>query len=89
MALDHSPSAAADCESPIFPLPLATLHGIRPGNLLIQLLGEPDENSFGAPDVAEPVYVLILDHVADELRAAFAEADQRIRDSAVASDARY
>jgi hypothetical protein len=33
-------------------------------------LGEPDENAFRPADVAEPVRVLVLDHViADELRA--------------------
>lgn len=44
------------------------------GSLLPKLLGEPDENSFGTPDVAEPIHVFVLDHFADELRAAFAEA---------------
>ena len=36
-----------------------------------KLLGEPDENSFGTPDVAGPIDVFILDHFADDLRAAF------------------
>jgi hypothetical protein len=31
-------------------------------------LGEPDEKSFGPPDVAEPIHVFVLDHFADELR---------------------
>ena len=57
-----------------------TAHGIRSGSLLLELLGEPDENSFGTPDVAEPIHVSILDHFADELRAAFAEPDERIVD---------
>ena len=47
---------------------------------LAELLGEPDENSFGAPDVAEPIRVFVLDHFADELRAAFAEPGERIVD---------
>src|ERR1051326_7797589 len=51
--------------------------GIRSGILLPELLGEPDENSFGTPDVAEPIRVFILDHCADELRAAFAEPGER------------
>src|SRR3989442_7858289 len=55
-------------------------HGIRSGSLLPELLGEPDENPFGTPDVAEPIHVLILDHFADELRAAFAESGERIVD---------
>jgi hypothetical protein len=40
------------------------------GNALAELLGEPDEKSFGAADVAEPIRVLVLNHFADELRAA-------------------
>src|SRR4051812_18810860 len=50
------------------------------GSLLPELLGEPDENSFWAPDIAEPIRVLVLDHFADELRAAFAEPGERIVD---------
>lgn len=46
---------------------------------LPELLGEPDEDSFGAPDVAEPI-PLVLGHCADELRAAFAEPSERIVD---------
>ncbi|HET7040168.1 MAG TPA: hypothetical protein VFH97_09785, partial [Gemmatimonadales bacterium] len=34
-----------------------------------ELLGEPDENAFGTPDVAAPIYVFILGHFADERRA--------------------
>ena len=45
-----------------------------------ELLGETDEKSFGSPDVAEPIHVLILDHFADELCAAFAEPGERIVD---------
>jgi hypothetical protein len=33
-----------------------------------------------ATDVAEPILVLVLDHFADELRAAFAEPGERIID---------
>src|SRR5205823_4831930 len=50
------------------------------GSLLPEFLGEPDENLFGAPDVAEPILVFVLDHFADELRAAFAEPGERIVD---------
>ena len=42
-----------------------TSHGIRSGSLLPELLGEPDENSFGTPDVAEPIHVFILDDFAN------------------------
>src|SRR6185295_5598077 len=55
-------------------------HGIRSGSLLPELLGERDENPFGPPDIAEPIHVFILDHFADELRAAFAESGERIVD---------
>ena len=47
---------------------------------LPELLGQTNKNSFGTPDVAEPIQVFILDHFADELRAAFAEPDERIVD---------
>src|SRR5437773_8159087 len=57
-----------------------TAHGIRSGSLLLELLGEPDENPFGATDVAEPIHVFILDHFADKLRTAFAESGERIVD---------
>src|SRR5882672_9748573 len=50
------------------------------GSLLPELLGKPDENSFGAPDVAEPIRIFVLDHLADELRAAFPEPGERIVD---------
>lgn len=55
-------------------------HGILSGSLLPELLGEPDEHSFGTPDVAEPIHLFILGHFADERRAAFAEPDERIVD---------
>src|SRR5262245_5609108 len=57
-----------------------TFHGIRSGCLLPELLSAPDENPLGTADVAEPIEVLILDHFADELRAAFAEPSKRIVD---------
>src|SRR5690606_10705806 len=37
------------------------------------LLSEPDEDPFGSSDVAEPVRVFVLDHLADELCAVLAE----------------
>ncbi len=40
-------------------------------------LGQPDENSFGAADIAESIRVLVLHHFADELRAVFAEPRER------------
>jgi hypothetical protein len=47
---------------------------------LAELLGEPDEKSFGAADVAEPIRVFVLDYFADELRAALAEPGERLVD---------
>src|SRR5882762_8196447 len=55
-------------------------HMCSSGSLLPELLGKPDENSFGAPDVAEPIRIFVLDHFADELRAAFPEPGERIVD---------
>jgi hypothetical protein len=55
-----------------------TLYGILSGSLLPELLGKPDENSFGTTDIAEAVHISILDHFADELRAAISEPDEGI-----------
>src|SRR5262245_32520778 len=59
---------------------MLTPFGIRSGSLLPELFGKPDQNSFGTPDVAEPIRILILDHFADEFRAALAEPGERIVD---------
>src|SRR3989475_3607479 len=59
---------------------VCTCHICSSGSLLPELLGKPDENSFGAPDVAKPIRVFVLDHFADELSAAFAEPGERIVD---------
>src|SRR6476646_9427330 len=45
-----------------------------------KLLGEADEDSYGAPDVAEPVEIFVPDHFADDLRAALAAPSDRIVD---------
>jgi len=57
-----------------------TSYGILSGSLVPELLGEPDENAFGPPYVAESIHVLILNHFADEFRAATAEPVKRIVD---------
>src|SRR5687767_6880685 len=57
-----------------------TSHGILSGSLLLELLGEPDENAFGTPDVAEPIHVFIPNYFAHELRAAFGEPDEGMVD---------
>src|SRR6185503_1381721 len=62
------------------PYLLCTCPMCSSGSLLPELLGKPEENSFGASDVAEPIRVFVLDHFADELRAAFAEPGERIVD---------
>ena len=49
-----------------------------PGNVLPELLGEPDEKSFGAADVAEPILVFVLGHFPDELRAVLLEPGERL-----------
>lgn len=51
-----------------------------PPRALAELLGQPDEQPLRPSDVAESVGVLILDHVADELRASSAEPGQRLVD---------
>src|SRR5215207_10238158 len=43
-------------------------------------LGQPDEKSFGAADIAESIRVLVLNHFTDELRAVFAEPVERLVD---------
>src|SRR5919202_5178321 len=46
-----------------------------------EFLGEPDEKAFGPADVAEPIRVFVLDHVAaDELRAVLSEPGERLVD---------
>ena len=48
-------------------------HGIRPGSLRPELLGEPDENAFGTPDVAQPIDVFVIDGFIDRRRTELAE----------------
>src|SRR5262245_44223282 len=50
----------------------------RSGALKLDLLGQPDEKSFGSPDVAQPIHVFVLDDFADELRAVLAEPGERL-----------
>ena len=62
------------------PLFIGKLHEKNQTSRLPELLGEPDEDSFGAPDVAEPILVFVLGDFADEFRAAFAGPGKRIVD---------
>ena len=48
------------------------------GSLLPELLSEPDENPFRAPNVAESIDIFVLNHFADKRCAAFAEPGERI-----------
>lgn len=44
-----------------------------------EFLRESDQKSFGSPDVAKPVHVLVLDDfTADELRAMVTEPSERV-----------
>jgi hypothetical protein len=56
----------------------------RPGGVRgdsAECLGQPDEKSFRSADVAEPICVLVLDHLAaDKLCAVLAEPGERIVD---------
>lgn len=45
-----------------------------------ELLGKPNEDAFGTPDVAESIGLFVLNHFADELRTAFAEPGERVID---------
>ena len=56
------------------------VHGILSGDLLPELLGEPDENPFWTPDVAEPVGVLIIDDFIDHRRTELAEPGEGVVD---------
>ena len=55
-------------------------HGVLSRRQLPQLLGEPDENSFGTPDVAEPVDVFVIDDFIDDRRTELAEPGERVVD---------
>jgi hypothetical protein len=58
----------------------------RPARRSAEFLGEPDEKAFGAADVAEPIRVFVLDHVAaDELRAVLSEPGERLVDVVTAN----
>ncbi len=43
-------------------------------------MGQPDEKSFRAADIAESIRVLVLNHFTDELRAMFAEPGESLVD---------
>jgi len=45
-----------------------------------ELLGEPDEKSFGPANVAQPIRLLVLHHVVHELRAMPVQSGERLVD---------
>jgi len=59
---------------------MLTLYGILSGGLLPELLGETDENSFGTPDVAEPVDVFVIDNFIDQRRSELGEPGEGVVD---------
>src|SRR5262245_65516757 len=56
------------------------LHRILSRGLLLGRLGEPDQNSFGAPYVAEPVDAFVIDDFIDHRRAELAEPREGVVD---------
>ena len=57
---------------------MLTVHGILPGGRLPELLGAPDEDSFGAPNVAEPVDAFEIDDFIDHRRPKLTEPSERV-----------
>ncbi len=57
-----------------------TFRGTLSGCLLPELLGEPDENSFGTPAVAEPLYVFVIHDFIDPRRTELAEPGEGVVD---------
>ena len=45
-----------------------------------EFLGDSDEKAFGPANIAEPIRLFVLHHVADQLRAKLAQSDERIVD---------
>jgi len=54
--------------------------GFYAGSPRLKLLREPDEQPFGPANVAQPIRLLVLHHVADELRAMLLEPGERLVD---------
>ena len=61
--------------SPAGPVFASNARGV---SALADLLGQTDENTLGASDVAEPIHVLVLHNFVDDLRAMLAEPGERI-----------
>jgi hypothetical protein len=74
------PSGATGCQTPTPWFSTLTFHGILPGGLLPELLGEPDENSFRTPDVAEPVDVFVIDDFINHRRTELTEPGEGVVD---------
>jgi hypothetical protein len=56
----------------------SALRPINPARASAKFLGEPDENSFWPPDVAQPIRILVSDHFTHEFRATLAEPAEGI-----------
>jgi hypothetical protein len=50
------------------------------GSVLPEFLREPDENSFGTSNIAEPIRFSVLDHLANEFRPVPAEPEECVVD---------
>ncbi len=78
-----NPPGTAACSGIAFSIPRAP-PGTDPrlfSRLRADLFGQPYEKSFGPTDVAEPIFVFVLDHfVAYKLRAVLADPGERVVD---------
>ena len=68
------------CRRPCAAAPWRSACSARSELPLSEFLGEADEDSFGAADVAEPIHVLVLHDVTDQLRAMLAQPRERVVD---------
>src|SRR5688572_2612739 len=80
--LFDSPSAPhnASAQPPRTELSGLPFQRILSGRQLPELLGEPDENFFGTPNVAEPVDVFVIDDFIDHRRTELAEPGEGVVD---------
>ena len=60
--------------------PFAATRRRLSGGTRLELLGEADEKSFGAADIAEPIRLFVLNYFADQLCATLAEPGERLVD---------
>src|SRR5690606_33172451 len=53
-----------------------SFHWVRSGGLVPELFGEPDQDSLGASNVAEPVDIFVVDHLIDHCGTELAEPSE-------------